>query len=37
VQFSWGWTEWVAATIVRNEAEALIVHDPVFPADPFAR
>ncbi len=33
----YGWTEWVIATLVRNEAEALIVYDPVFPADPFAR
>jgi serine/threonine protein kinase/tetratricopeptide (TPR) repeat protein len=31
-----GWTEWVHARIVCNEAEALIVYDPVFPADPFA-
>jgi hypothetical protein len=34
---SYGWTEWVIATIVRHEAEALIVYDPIFPADPFAR
>ena len=33
----YGWTEWVIATIVSREAEALIVYDPVFPADPFAR
>jgi tetratricopeptide (TPR) repeat protein len=33
----YGWTEWVVATIVRHEAEALIVYDPIFPADPFAR
>jgi tetratricopeptide (TPR) repeat protein len=33
----YGWTEWVQATIIRNEAEALIVYDPIFPADPFAR
>jgi serine/threonine-protein kinase len=34
---NYGWTEWVIATIVLREAEALIVYDPVFPADPFAR
>jgi len=33
----YGWTEWVIATLVRHEAEALIVYDPIFPADPFAR
>jgi hypothetical protein len=33
---NYGWTEWVIATIVRREAEALIVFDPIFPADPFA-
>jgi tetratricopeptide (TPR) repeat protein len=33
----YGWTEWVIATIVSSEAEALIVYDPIFPADPFAR
>ena len=33
----YAWTEWVIATIVRHEAEALIVYDPIFPADPFAR
>jgi hypothetical protein len=33
----WFWTAWVSATIVRHEAEALIVYDPIFPADPFAR
>ena len=27
----------VIATIVQNEAEALIVYDPIFPANPFAR
>jgi hypothetical protein len=31
-----GWTEWVTATLVHREAEALVVYDPVFPADPFA-
>ncbi len=34
---NYGWTEWVCATIVLREAEALIVYDPIFPADPFAR
>ncbi len=34
---SFGWTEWVIATVVLCEAEGLIVYDPVFPADPFAR
>ncbi len=34
---NYGWTEWVIATVVRREAEALIVYDPIFPADPFAR
>src|SRR5262249_2612448 len=34
---SYGWTELVIATIVLREAEALIVYDPIFPADPFAR
>ena len=33
----YGWTEWVIATLVLREAEALIVYDPVFPADPFAQ
>ena len=33
---SYGWTEWVIATIVLREAEALIVYDPIFPADVFA-
>jgi tetratricopeptide (TPR) repeat protein len=33
----YGWTEWVIATSLRNEAEGLIVYDPIFPADPFAR
>jgi serine/threonine protein kinase/tetratricopeptide (TPR) repeat protein len=32
----YGWTEWVQARLLCNEAEALIVYDPVFPADPFA-
>jgi hypothetical protein len=29
------WTERMFGTILRREAEALIVYDPVFPADPF--
>jgi hypothetical protein len=33
----YGWTEWIHARIVCNEAEALIVYDPIFPSDPFAR
>ncbi len=32
----YGWTEWIHARAVCDEAEALIVYDPVFPADPFA-
>jgi hypothetical protein len=32
----YGWTEWMTATILLHEAEALIVYDPIFPADPFA-
>jgi len=31
------WTERLIVTILRREAEALIVYDPIFPADPFAR
>jgi tetratricopeptide (TPR) repeat protein len=34
---NYGWTEWLYARIVLNEAEALILYDPIFPADPFAR
>ena len=33
----YGWTEWLFARIVLDEAEALILFDPIFPADPFAR
>ena len=33
----YGWTEWVIATVLCREAEALILYDPIFPADPFAR
>jgi hypothetical protein len=32
----YGWTEWVTATILLHEAEALIVYDSIFPADVFA-
>ncbi len=28
-------TDWVEILVLRREAEALIIHDPVFPADPF--
>jgi hypothetical protein len=33
---SFGWTEGLIATLVSHEAEALILHDPIFPVDPFA-
>jgi tetratricopeptide (TPR) repeat protein len=36
-RMDYGWTEWIHARIVCNEAEALIVYDPIFPSDPFAR
>jgi len=29
-------TDWVELVVLRREAEALILYDPVFPADPFA-
>ncbi len=32
----YGWTEWLHAGIVLDEAEALILYDPAFPAAPFA-
>jgi hypothetical protein len=32
----YGWTEWLHARIILDEAEALILYDPIFPADPFA-
>jgi hypothetical protein len=32
----YGWTEWVIATVLSREAEALVLYDPSFPADPFA-
>jgi len=37
VLLNYGWTEWLIATILHREAEALILYDPIFPADPFAR
>ena len=30
-------TDWLPTQLLRREAEALILYDPVFPADPFAR
>ena len=36
VLLNYGWTEWLIATILHREAEALILYDPIFPADPFA-
>jgi Flp pilus assembly protein TadD len=29
--------DWLEAQVLRREAEAAILHDPAFPADPFAR
>ncbi len=29
--------DWLPLQLLRREAEALILYDPVFPADPFAR
>jgi Flp pilus assembly protein TadD len=34
---NYGWSEWVIATVLCREAEALILYDPIFPADQFAR
>jgi tetratricopeptide (TPR) repeat protein len=34
---TFGWLEWLRATLVRREAEALVLYDPIFPSDPFAR
>ena len=31
-----GWHDWLICQIVLREAEALILYDPLFPADPFA-
>jgi WD40 repeat protein len=36
-RMDYGWTEWLQARILCNEAEGLIVYAPIFPADPFAR
>jgi serine/threonine protein kinase/tetratricopeptide (TPR) repeat protein len=33
----YGWTERVIATVLYRVAEALILYDPIFPADPFAQ
>jgi hypothetical protein len=30
-------TDWLPLQVLRREAEAVILFDPVFPADPFAR
>jgi tetratricopeptide (TPR) repeat protein len=30
------WHDWLINRIFRSEAEALILYDPIFPADPFA-
>jgi WD40 repeat protein/tetratricopeptide (TPR) repeat protein len=32
-----GMHDWLEAQVLRREAEAAILHDPAFPADPFAR
>jgi len=29
-------TDWLPLQLLRREAEALILNDPIFPADPFA-
>ncbi len=29
-------TEWLALQVLRREAEAIILYDPIFPPDPFA-
>jgi hypothetical protein len=29
--------DWVALQLLRSEAEAVVLYDPVFPDDPFAR
>ncbi len=31
------WHDWMRIQILLREAEALILHDPIFPANPFAR
>jgi tetratricopeptide (TPR) repeat protein len=30
-------TDWLALQVLRREAEAVVLYDPVFPAEPFAR
>jgi hypothetical protein len=35
-EWEWTWWSWYTFQILRREAEALIVFDPVFPDDPFA-
>jgi hypothetical protein len=30
------WHDWLACELLRREAEATILEDPTFPADPFA-
>jgi len=30
-------TNWLPLQLLRREAEAVILYDPIFPADPFAR
>jgi hypothetical protein len=32
-----GWHDWLFGQVALREAEALILYDPVFPADPFAQ
>ena len=29
-------TDWLSLQLLRSEAEAVVLYDPVFPADPFA-
>jgi hypothetical protein len=31
------WHDYLRLLVLRREAEALILYDPIFPADPFAR
>jgi hypothetical protein len=31
------WHDWMACDLLRREAEAKILYDPVFPANPFGR
>jgi hypothetical protein len=30
------WSDWLRLHLLLPEAEGLILHDPIFPADPFA-